>query len=110
MKLYEIVEKIGLKVKAMEEKDVEIEKGYCCDLLSEVMGRAEAGCIWITVHTNMNVLGVASMLDIKAVIIAEGHEADDTFIEKAREEGIALFESSENGFTLSGKLYEMGIR
>ena len=31
-------------------------------------------------------------------------------IEKAREEGIALFESSENGFTLSGKLYEMGIR
>lgn len=110
MKLYEIVEKAGLKIKVMEEQEVEIEKGYCCDLLSEVMGRAEAGCIWITVHTNMNVLGVASMLDIKAVVIAEGHEADDTFIEKAKEEGIALFESSENGFTLSGKLYEMGIR
>ncbi len=110
MKLYEIAEKFSLKTVCIGNENIDIVKGYCCDLLSEVMGKAESGSIWITVHTNMNVMGVASMLDIKAIVIAEGHEVDEKFREKAVEEGIAVFETSENSFIISGKLYAEGIR
>ena len=32
----------------------EITKCFCCDLLSVAMGRAPAGCAWVTVMGNMN--------------------------------------------------------
>jgi hypothetical protein len=111
MKISEIAAKIGVEeVCQIENEEFDIKKGYCCDLISEVMGRAEADSIWITVHTNMNVLAVASMLELKAVIISEGHKVDENFIKKAKEEQIALFYSDENSFILSGKLYGIGIR
>lgn len=111
MKISEIAEKIGVEaVYEPKDGDIDIKKGYCCDLMSEVMGRAEADSIWVTVHTNMNVLAVASMLDLKGVIISEGHKVDESFINRAKEEGIALFYSEENSFLISGKLYESGIR
>lgn len=111
MKISEISSNIGVEeVYKYENQEFDIKKGYCCDLMSEVMGKAEADSIWITVHTNMNVLAVASMLELKAVIIAEGHKVDENFIKRAEEEKIALFYSDENSFILSGKLYENGIR
>ncbi len=110
MILKDIIEKLDLKKIYVEDENTDITKGYSCDLLSEVMGKAESGCIWITVHTNHNVLGVAVMLDINTVIISEGYEPDENFIEKAKEEGINILCSNENNFTLSGKLYSYGIR
>ena len=42
-----------------EETDREITVPFCCDLLSIAMGRAPAGCAWVTVMGNMNTLAVA---------------------------------------------------
>ena len=36
----------------------EITKCFCCDLLSVAMGRAPAGCAWVTVMGNMNTLAL----------------------------------------------------
>ncbi|BDU50596.1 DRTGG domain-containing protein [Haliovirga abyssi] len=108
-KLSEISEKIGLNSKFLCE-DVNIKNGYCCDLLSEVMGKAKEGSIWVTVHNNMNVVAVASMLDLKAVIITEGHKANDEFLKKAKEESISVFETNKDSFDVVGKLFELGIK
>ena len=42
----------------------EIEKVFCCDLLSIAMGRAPTGCAWVTVMANLNTLAVASLADV----------------------------------------------
>ncbi len=42
-----------------EERSREISTVFCCDLLSIAMGRAPAGCAWVTVMGNMNTLAVA---------------------------------------------------
>ena len=35
---------------------------YCCDLLSIVMGRAPADCLWVTVMGNVNAAAVATIM------------------------------------------------
>ncbi len=54
-------------------KDREVTCGYTCDLLSWVMAHGKAGMAWITVQTHMNVIAVASLMEMAAVIIPEGN-------------------------------------
>ncbi len=63
---------------------------FCCDLLSIAMGRAPAGCAWVTVMANINTLAVAALADVACVILAEGVSADENMRQKAQREGISL--------------------
>ena len=50
MKVTDIVEKLNLKVfSGHEGLGREISGGYASDLLSHVMGHADAGAVWITI-------------------------------------------------------------
>ncbi len=110
MKLDKILNEINLKQVYIADVNREIESGYCCDLLSEVMGKAKENSIWITVHSNLNVIAVAAMLEIAVVVIAEGHSVNDEFLKKAEMKGISVLETNENSFELTGQLYNLGIR
>ncbi len=53
MKVKELVEKLNLKVLSGEKGlDREIDGCYISDLLSDVMGNAMEGNIWITLQTH----------------------------------------------------------
>ena len=112
MELAEIMTELNLQ--KMNEKpikeDVTIAHGYVCDLLSQVLAGAKSNSIWVTVQSHLNVIGVAVMAGISAVVVCEGHDVPGNVIEKGDEEGVALFKSQDNAFQLSGKLYERGIR
>ena len=47
----------------------EVESGYVCDLLSWVMAKGAPGCAWITVMNHMNVIAVATLLDLSLIHI-----------------------------------------
>lgn len=81
--------------------------GYTSDLLSDVMGHASEGSVWITVQTHPNVVAIASLKDIAAVIIARDEVPPQETIEKSNGEGIPLLGSSLNSFELSGLIYKM---
>jgi hypothetical protein len=66
---------------------------FACDLLSHVMGHADENNILITVLNNMNVLGVASLLDLSCVIFSHNIEIKDAIIAKANELNIPLFKT-----------------
>jgi hypothetical protein len=53
-----------------------VTDGYVSDLLSDVMGNATEGTIWITLQTHKNVVAVASLKDISAVILVKGLQPD----------------------------------
>lgn len=78
--------------------DKEVEKIFCCDLLSIAMGRAPSSSAWVTVMANINTFAVATLADVSCVIIAEGMEIDDVTLEKAKERGITLFATEEPVF------------
>ena len=73
--------------------DNEVKSIFSSDLLSHVMGNAGEGCVLITVLNNINVLGVASLLDMSCVIFSHGVKVSDQIISKSNELGIPLFRS-----------------
>ncbi|MBE5760775.1 MAG: AraC family transcriptional regulator [Clostridiales bacterium] len=109
MKVSEFAALCGAKIVAGEGADREIKSGYTCDLLSHVMGKGVMDMAWITVQTHMNVVAVASLLDFSCVIIPEGITVDDTIIEKANEEEIAILLSDKNAYELVSVMNENGI-
>jgi len=109
VRIGEIVEKLGLE-HVCGDLNVEVEHGFTCDLLSEVLGRAQPSTLWITVQSHVNIVAVATVVGIKGIILCDGHEYERETIEKARENGIVLLKTDENSFVVSGKVYELGLR
>lgn len=93
MKISEIAEKLSLEVLALPAPDEEVNGCYIGDLLSWVMGRAEAGNVWITIMTNVNIIAVASLSGVSAIIVAENAEISDDVVKTASAQGINLLHS-----------------
>ncbi len=106
---------VGDVVKALELKvlsgadglDREVTGGYVSDLLSDVMGNADAGEIWITLQTHKNVMAIASLKDLAGVILVSDHEPDDNTAQQSDEENIPVLGTSLSAFEITGKLYEL---
>ena len=109
MKVIEFAEKLQLDIQAGKDKEIEIDGTYIGDLLSIVMAKAKEKNVWITIQTHLNILAVAELLDISAIIIAENMEISNETIEKAEKLGIPLLKSRESAYQIACKLHEMGI-
>lgn len=83
----------GFKVISLPHPEREINGAYIGDLLSWVMGRAEAGNLWITIMSNVNVVAVGSLADVSAVILAEGVTLDAEVLSVAVEKGVNVLSS-----------------
>lgn len=108
MKIHEIAQKANLTFVVEAEK--EVKTGYASDLLSIVMNKAQSESVWLTVQTHKNIVAVAKMTDISAIVVCDGFTPDADTIESAAKEGIALLKSHEGIFALSAKLGTMGIK
>ena len=106
----EIVDRLGLQVVVGAGSDTAVTGAQVCDLLSHVMGQGRAGQAWITIQTHANIIAVAALAKLSAVIIAGGFEPEEETIMRAEEEGIPLLLSREAAFTLAGQLWELGVR
>ena len=87
----------------------EVDCGYACDLLSWVMAHGAKNMAWVTVQTHMNVIAVATLMDMSVVIVPEDINFPDNVVAKAEEEGIALLESPKTSYELCGLMYENAI-
>jgi predicted transcriptional regulator len=112
MILQDIIQDLGLTV-LTEKKPFDKmvpSFGYTSDLLSCVMAGAKRGGIWVTLQAHLNIVAVAALLDLNAVIITEGAQPDAAAIAKANEEGVTLLATSKSTFYVVGKLWELGLR
>lgn len=85
--------------------DAEIKGGYVSDLLSDVMGFAREGEVWITLQAHVNVVAIASLKELSAIVLVKGIKPGEAVVEKAKEEGIAILGSREGTFETGGKLF-----
>ena len=108
MKVKDVAEKLGLEVySAPEGLDREVTGGYSSDLLSDVMGHAKEGQIWITLQTHKNIMAVASLRDLAAIVLVKGFKPDADTMELSVQEGIPVLGTKMQAFELSGSLYEL---
>jgi len=109
LKLSQIIEEVGLKSVYLHN-DCEIEHGYVGDLLSIVMRSAKENSIWMTVQSHVNIVAVATLTGIRAIVLCEGMEFPEDTLQKAQEEGINLLVTDENAYRVSGKIYSLNVR
>lgn len=110
--LAKIIENLNLEV-LTESKDfdlINVANGYTSDLLSCVMAGAPNQSVWVTLQAHNNIIAVAALLDLTAIIITEGATLDPNTIKKANDEGVNLLRTADNSFQIVGKLWELGIR
>ena len=111
MKVKELVDALNLKVLSGESGlDRDIEGCYVSDLLSDVMGNAEMGNIWVTLQVHKNVMAIASLKELACVILVKGQTAADETLEQSNEEGIPFLSTPMETYETAGKIYELGIR
>jgi predicted transcriptional regulator len=106
MKVCDLVNALNLKVFSCNNKlNTEITGGYASDLLSDVMGNANEGMVWITLQTHKNIIAVASLKELAAIILVKGYEPDASTIQQSIEEEIPILGTDLQTFELSGKIY-----
>ena len=84
--------------------------GYASDLLSCVMAGAKQNGIWITLQAHANIVAVAALLEICAVIITENAQPDAATLEKANQQGVTLLSTPLATYQVIGRLWELGLQ
>lgn len=101
MKVKELIEVLGLEVlSAGETADVSIGGCFAGDLLSLAMSGVTASDAWVTVQTNLNILGIAALTEASCVIVANSMNVPENVVEKAKEESICLLRSDKGMYEL----------
>ncbi len=110
MLMQTIADQLGLTLKSEAIDGIEVTAGYASDLLSDVLAKAKNGTIWVTNQKHQNVVGVAVMLNLAAVVIAGGIEPDENTLEKAIDQNVPLYTTGMSAYETVGKLWEMGVK
>jgi len=112
MKMQQIIEELQLDVLNDPAliKEQTTQTGYASDMLSCVMAAAKGRSLWVTLQSHLNIVAVATLLDLSAIIITEGNIPDTAVIEKANQENVILLSTQQNTFATVGKLWLLGIR
>jgi len=111
MTLSELAKEIGCEILTGNVNlDQDIKDGYVSDLLSDVIGNIKENSIWITIQRHINILGVAKLKDVSAIIIPRNLQLEDNVIAKAKEEEIAILRDPRSSFELSGIIYNLLLR
>ena len=108
MRITDIIRELDLEIiSGKEGVSNVVTGGYVSDLLSDVMGHAKEGNIWITLQTQQNVVEIASLKDLAAVIIVKGFMPEADTIEKSNFENIPVLSTDMDTFTIAGRLFEL---
>jgi predicted transcriptional regulator len=110
MKLRELIHAVDAEVIVGDDKlDVDIERAFAADLMSDVLAFATEGSLLLTGLTNAQVIRTAEMVDLAAILFVRGKQPQPEAVELARRSGIPLLTTSYILFETCGRLYQRGI-
>jgi len=108
MTVRELIKVMNLTIFCGEENlDKEIKGGYASDLLSDVMGFAKEGEVWITLQTHKNVAAIASLKELACVVLIKGGQPDADTLQHAINEQIPILGTQEPAFETIGRIYQL---
>jgi hypothetical protein len=111
MNLSEMIGTYSLAVYAPPaDGEIEVEHGYASDLLSDVIANAGKDCVWVTMQTHANIIAVAALKDVAAIVIVSNHKPADDTIKTAKQKGVCVIGTGMTTFETCGRLYTAGIR
>ena len=109
MTVAELVRQLQLTVVTCPSPERECTGVYIGDLLSWVMGRAQADQVWITIMSNVNIIAVASLADVACILLAEGVTLDEELRHVAEEKEINVLSSEHTAYQLAAALAKLSL-
>lgn len=111
MRLRDLAEVIGgTIVVGQDQPDVLIDRAFAADLLSDVLALTEEQTALITGMTNPQVMRVAEILNVLAVILVRGKQPPPKLVEYAKQLQIPLVTTRRTMFETCGLMYANGVR
>ena len=106
--LKNLKEKLNYDCLSCETKlDRIVEGAYVSDLLSDVMGKAQPGMLWITSLVHKNIVAVASLKELSAIIVVNDRKVDPEVVDLAKSEEVVILASKKPAFETAGELYQV---
>ncbi len=111
MKISEIVKYTGATIATGPlHEDLDPEKAFSSDLMSDVLTLEEENILLITGLANVQLIRTAEMADINVVLLARGKKATPEMIGLANENGLVILETPYSIYKASGILYSNGLK
>lgn len=111
MKLEDLAKALSLDVKAGKSQlEREVIGGYAGDLLSDVLANSKKGNIWITLHTHVNIVAVASVKELSGIITVNGRIPEEETLRKAEKERIPVMVTSLSAYSVVCRLSDLGVK
>lgn len=109
MTVNELIRSLSLTPVTVPDGNREVEGVYIGDLLSWVMGRAQADNAWITIMSNLNVVAVATLADVSCIILAEGVNLDEQVKATADAKGVNILSTDKTAYAVASALAGLGL-
>ena len=100
-----IIQELGLDVFVKGETNTVITGCYISDMLSDVMAKSKEGELWITLQTHTNIVAVAVIKSLSAIILTNGRKPEEETAKRALKENIPILIYKGSTFEIAGKLY-----
>ena len=112
MKLREIINLLQARVLVGDGllDEIEVDRCFSADLMSDVLGRTHANGILVTGLTNPQAVRTADIADIKAVCVVRGKVPETDTVALAKQKDIPLFITKLTMFEACGILYQKGLK
>ena len=109
MTVTELKDTLSLTPVTLPEGDREVEGVYIGDLLSWVMGRAQADNVWLTIMSNLNIVAVATLADVSCIILCEGVTLEESVKNTAEAKGVNILTTEAPAYETAKRLAELGL-
>lgn len=111
MKISEIIDLTEARLVAGNHgKQINIERAFSSDLMSDVLTLDNHQIILITGLANVQLIRTVEMADVPVVLLCRNKNATPEMISLAEENRIVLLETPFSMFRVSGVLYENGLK
>jgi predicted transcriptional regulator len=110
MTVRDVAQELGLTICCGEEGlNRQVTGAYAGDLLSDVIANSMAGNVWITMQVHVNIVAVAALKELSAIILVNGRRPSEDTLQRAHEEKVAILSAADQAFKVAGRLYAFGV-
>ena len=110
MRLPELLKLTEGRLLVDAKEDVFMDRAYAADLLSDVLALTDEQTTLITGTTSPQVIRVAEILNIVAIIFVRGKQPSDAVLEYALRLGIPIITTKKAMLEICGLMYENGVK
>ncbi|MBN1769183.1 MAG: hypothetical protein JXR50_08960 [Prolixibacteraceae bacterium] len=110
MNLTEVVRLTNATVVAGRVESRHVDRGFCSDLLSDVLTLDTDNMLLITGMSNLQAIRTAEMADIQSILLVRGKKASSEMIQLAEESRMVIMETALSMFNTAGILHGAGLK